>query len=180
MATKLYAEGTKVTSESSLASIKATLRRYGATTFGQVEDEISVGLMFVIHAGSDRERRIRFRMILPDANDAKFLSNRRHQSQQGMSKTQIIANRRAKEENRRWRALALGIKGKLVLVDEQIETVEEAFYAHVVTPSGKTIYEETQPLIAEAYRTGNMPVLLPGLMTAQSPKQIESAEGQIN
>lgn len=39
----------------------------------------------------------------------------------------------------RWRALALTIKAKLVAIDEGVETVEEAFLAHmVVADAGKS------------------------------------------
>lgn len=46
-----------------------------------------------------------------------------------------------REERRRWRSLLLAIKGRLVSVADQVETLEQAFLAHVVMEDGLTIFE---------------------------------------
>jgi len=48
-------------------------------------------------------------------------------------------------ERELWRGVLLGIKGRLVNVKDGVETFEEAFYAHLVTESGKRVYEEVKP-----------------------------------
>lgn len=66
----------------------------------------------------------------------------------------------------RWRALALAIKAKLVSVEAGIETVEEAFLAHVVTETGQTVAQVVIPRLAGAYGNGGiLPMLGPGAAT---------------
>jgi hypothetical protein len=63
----------------------------------------------------------------------------------------------------RWRALALCIKAKLEAVEAGITQFEEEFYAHIVLPGGRTIYEETSEAVRVTYESGKMPPLLPHL-----------------
>src|ERR1700723_2772498 len=60
----------------------------------------------------------------------------------------------------RWRALLLVIKAKLESVESGIETLEEAFYANIVMPDGRTIYESTRETVRVAYDTGKVHGLL--------------------
>jgi hypothetical protein len=57
--------------------------------------------------------------------------------------------------------LFLCIKAKLESVESGIETFEEAFLAHVLTPNG-TVYDQVHPRLAEIAKTGQMVPLLPG------------------
>ena len=62
------------------------------------------------------------------------------------------------EERRIWRVLAWNLKARMVAVDEQVETFEEAFLAHLLDPqTNRTIFEQladtgtvqlAQPLLA--------------------------------
>ncbi len=158
---KPYAQGTPVLAEKSLAEIKSTLRRFGATGFEQRElwDHNALQLMFIIAGSTPDERRVRFTMRLPKAEEFKAIGSKG------------AKQRHQQEINRRWRALAAGIKAKLLLVEEKIETVEEAFYAHLVLPSGATVFEETHAAVAEAYRTDQMPSLLPGMPRPALPER---------
>jgi hypothetical protein len=61
----------------------------------------------------------------------------------------------------RWRALFLVIKAKLEGIDAGIETIEEAFLAHVVTPTGRTVMEEIREPLKLQYSGQQVP-LLPG------------------
>lgn len=70
------------------------------------------------------------------------------------------------ETRQRWRALLLVTKAKLESVASGIETVEQAFYANIVMPSGRTIYEETADNVRLAYETGKAPKLLPNYSEA--------------
>lgn len=66
------------------------------------------------------------------------------------------------EERRMWRALVLALKSKLESVESGIETFDEAFLAHVVTPDGTTVGEWAKEQIKVMYERGSMPKLLPG------------------
>jgi|SRR6516162_3654551 len=48
-------------------------------------------------------------------------------------------------ERELWRGVFAGIKGRLINVKDGVATFEEAFYAHLVTESGKRVYEELKP-----------------------------------
>ena len=65
------------------------------------------------------------------------------------------------EIRRRWRALALSIKGKLEAVETGIMSFEEEFMANIVLPNDKTVAEFMLPQIEEAYSSGRMPKLIP-------------------
>jgi hypothetical protein len=68
----------------------------------------------------------------------------------------------AQQERQRWRALVLVVKAKLEGVEAGIETLEEAFMAHVVLPDNTTVGAFMLPQIEQAYTSGGMPKLLPG------------------
>ena len=61
----------------------------------------------------------------------------------------------------RWRALLLVIKAKLEAVTAGISTIETEFLANIVLPDNTTAGEWMIPQIDQAYRTGQMPPMLP-------------------
>lgn len=61
---------------------------------------------------------------------------------------------------RRWRALALGIKGKLETVATGIQTFEEEFLANIVLPNKQTVAEWLEPQLTAQYKGGKMPRML--------------------
>ena len=61
----------------------------------------------------------------------------------------------------RWRALLLCIKAKLESVSSNIESFDEAFFAHVVMPDGKTVYQHAAPRLEQIAKGGEMRPLLP-------------------
>lgn len=63
-------------------------------------------------------------------------------------------------ERSRWRVLHLVVKAKLEAVESGITSVEQEFLAHVVLPNGRTVFEETAPIIEQAYLTGTVRPLL--------------------
>ena len=67
------------------------------------------------------------------------------------------------EARQRWRALLVVIKAKLESVESGIETLEEAFFANIVMPDGRTVYESTRDRVALAYERGEVMPLLPDL-----------------
>ena len=127
--TRRFAEGTSVPASKTRVEIEAMLKRHGATSFLYGEHAGLGNLRFAM-----RDRHILFRLKLVDENKAPA------------------------EHRRRWRALLLVLKGKLESVqDDTIETFEEAFLAHTVTPDGTTVGAVMLPQLADAYRTGHQP-----------------------
>ena len=61
----------------------------------------------------------------------------------------------------RWRALLLVIKAKLDAVTAGISTMEAEFLSNIVLPDTTTAGDWMIPQIDQAYRTGEMPPMLP-------------------
>ena len=129
-----YAANTSVPVERSRAEIERTLTRYGAKSFAYFTEQGRAIIVFVAN-----ERRIRFDLPLPATTTEKDM----------------------KASRQKWRALLLCIKAKLEAVEAKIETFEEAFLAHVVLPDGMTMGQHAKPAIALAYKSGELPPLLP-------------------
>jgi hypothetical protein len=110
-----YAKATNVSVQQSRADIQSVLARFGAVFDGYVDEPGRVIVNFHGH-----NRWVRFVIHPPPRIDP-----------QG--------------ERALWRALYLGIKGKLVCVAEGIETFEQAFYAHLVTQDDQILSEGYKP-----------------------------------
>lgn len=130
-----YAVETRVPISQSRHEIEQTLTKFGATSFAFALQPAAATIMFEFN-----ERRIRFDLpIKPGSTE--------------------------RDHRVRWRALLLSIKAKLVSVDTEIETFEEAFLAHVVLADGQKVYEHVRPGIEQQYLTGQMQPLLAGPTT---------------
>ncbi|GEL75460.1 hypothetical protein [Myxococcus virescens] len=152
MGKRTFAAGTTVAVSKTEAEIKDLLRSRGATRTAFAEEEGRAVVLFDL-----QDRRVKFTMPLPLPVHRSFTHDKR-----GKQRTQAAATRAWQQACReKWRALLLTMKAKFVSVDNQVETFEEAFLAHIVTPSGKTVGQHALPAVAEAYRTGTMPPLLP-------------------
>lgn len=148
-----YAATTSVSVENSRSEIERTLTRYGAQSFMYGWDQDAAIVQFLAE-----ERRIKFVLYLPDKSDRKFTHHSRGR------RTPEAAQKEWEQGCRqRWRALALCIKAKLEAVESGISTFEDEFLAHTVLPDGSTAGEWLRPQVAEAYRTGAMPPMLPAL-----------------
>ena len=124
-----FAQGTTVESGKTRLEIEALLKKHGATSLIYGEQGMVGKLMFAMCG-----RQIRFDLQLVDPRQ------------------------QAAEHRRRWRALLLVLKGKLESIqDGTIETFEEAFLAHTMTPDGSTVAEAMLPQLADAYKTGRQP-----------------------
>jgi hypothetical protein len=130
-----YASRTTVPAEKTRGEIERALTRYGAKNFAYFTETGRAVIVFVAS-----ERRIRFDLPLPTGDSDKD----------------------EKAKRQKWRALLLCIKAKLEGVESKIETFEEAFLAHVVLPDGLTMLQHAKPAIEQAYKSGDMPPLLPG------------------
>jgi hypothetical protein len=127
-----YAEHTKVPAERTMSEIIKMLRKAGANQVGQFEGPDKIAVQF-----SMEDRMVRFTVSMPlESSDAR--------------------------RRQRARALMLVIKAKLESVESEIETAEQAFFAHIVTPNGRTVYEEAAENVARGYLTGAVQPLLPG------------------
>ena len=127
-----FAQGTQVEASKTRLEIEDLLKKHGATSLIYGEQASLGRLMFAM-----RGRQIRFTLKLVDPKQ------------------------QAAEHRRRWRALLLVLKGKLESIqDNTIETFEEAFLAHTMTPDGTTVGEAMLPQLADAYRTGRQPAMM--------------------
>ena len=149
-----YAENTSVSTDKSRAEIERTLQRYGADQFmyGWDQEKAVVGFRM---SGT----QLRFLLPMPDRNDKRF-----QETQTGRARAKDAAFKEWEQSCRqRWRALALVIKAKLEAVEAGIAIFEDEFMANIVLPNGGTVSQFMLPQIRDAYRTGEMPKLLPHL-----------------
>lgn len=152
-----FAQGTDVPVDRTRLELESLLRAYEAQAVAVFTSDDSNAVAFEM-----RDRRILFKVRLPDRASRAFTHARsnQHNSEKQLSSGAAF-NRWEKACRRKWRALLLAIKAKLVAVDEGIETFEEAFLAHVVLPDGQTVGELTRPRIATAYKENRMVPLMP-------------------
>lgn len=146
-----FAATTEVPVERTRAEIERVVSRYGATRFASGWEEGAASVLFEM-----KDRRVRFRLPLPQAQDRKFTHDGR-----GMRRS-VDGARRAHDQalRARWRALLLVIKAKLEAVESGVETFEQAFMPHIVTPGGFTLGERIIPELEAIYRGSPMPPLL--------------------
>lgn len=147
-----YAESTGVAPERSRAEIEATLKRYGADGFmyGWQDDHA----LIAFRLGG---RQMRFVMAMPDPAGRDLTH-----TATGKARTPKQAKAAYEQAVRqRWRALALVIKAKLEAVESGITTIEDEFLAHIVLPDGQSVGQWMRPQIRAAYKSGDMPMLLP-------------------
>lgn len=148
-----YAEKTSVPVAKTKADIEELIQKYGADQFvsGFKDNKAVVGFSM---AG----RQIRFILTLPekDSPEYQYTPGRR----QKRTKEAALA---AWEQSCRskWRALYLIIKAKLEAIEGEISTVEREFFYDIVLPDGQTVGEWMSPQIEEAYKTREMPKMLP-------------------
>lgn len=147
-----FAEGTTVPVEKSQQEIGATLVRYGASSYATAWDNGRAMIAFGIE-----DRRFRMVLELVSADDPALA-----RTAGGRVRDKAARAAAADAENRRrWRALALGVKAKLEAVATGIETLDEAFLAHILLGDGTTVAEHVKPAIAHAYATGEIRPFIP-------------------
>jgi hypothetical protein len=150
---RAYAESTSVPTDKSIAEIRQTLRRYGATGFMHAERASDAVIVFEM-----AERRIMFKLVMPSRSDRRFT----HTEAKNQARTQAAAEAAWEQACRaRWRSLGLVVKAKLEAVAAGIVEFEDEFMAQIVMPDGKTFSEHARPKIALAFDQREMPPLLP-------------------
>jgi len=151
------------------------MRRFGTTEFLSANTPQFAILMFNVRNKEGEVWRIRYNMPLPQPEEFEGPVRSNQYKQRTAQQIAILVD---KETDRRWRALVRGIEGKLILVESDIESIEQAFYANVVVPDGSpmgtTVYEATHEPIKQAYATGQIPPLLPGIRIIE--RQISGKE----
>jgi hypothetical protein len=147
-----YAPGTEVPTDRSIAEIRKTLRRYGATSFAFGEDEHGAVVGFAAHG-----RQVRFVLPMPDPRDREFTL-----TPTGKHRTDAAAEGLYEAAVRQvYRVFALVIKAKLEAVESGLVAFQSEFLAHIVLPGGMTVGDVVDGKVDEAYRTGDVPALLP-------------------
>lgn len=129
-----YATGTPVSVSRSREELYRILTRYGADQriVGEDDDQIAAG--FRLHG-----RAIQVAIPLPEAR--AFASQTAYE----------------REVRRLWRVLILLIKGRLEVVEEGAETVEQAFMAYLRLPDGRVYGDLAIPEIDEAIAANRLP-----------------------
>lgn len=134
-----YAKGTTVPKERTAGEIIAQLRSSGAVQTMFFDGDGGMGI-----AWSAEDATYQIRVPKPAPKKDRY------------GKTEP-ASATAKEEDRRWRAMFLYVKAKLVAIDEGLVEYRQAFMAEIVTGDGQTLYDTMKGQIA----SGKIPKSLP-------------------
>ena len=148
-----YAEKTSVSVAKTKADIEDLIQKAGAGQFVSGFKENMAVIGFTLD-----NRQIRFILPLPDKQDKTFWYTPERHSKRTEQQAYTAWEQACRS---RWRALYLIIKAKLEAVESGISTIEREFFYDVVLPDGRTIGEFMAPQIETAYKTGEMPPLLP-------------------
>jgi len=127
-----YAKRTQVSVQRSRSEIERIVLRYGADQFGSAYAADRAMIQFRL-GQKDKGWLLRFNLPLPHGD--------------------------AQDQRQRWRALSLVIKAKLESCESGIETIEQAFLANIVTPSGQTMAEILTPQLKDMREQGRLPAL---------------------
>ena len=126
-----YAKGTKTAISTTEQQIKAMLMKAGAGGVAMMEERTKAIVAFHLN-----DRAVQFRLPLPARED--FSRTRRGDGfRQNPEST--IDNLWMQASRERWRQLHLCIKAKLESVEQNIETFDDAFLAHIQMPDGETV-----------------------------------------
>jgi len=151
-----YAKSTSVDSAKSQSEIQSTLMRFGADGFMSGSQRMPDGRECAMVAFQFKGLMVRFTMQLPNRDSAEFAKSPTGKVTYDVNQRYKLWDQACKA---RWRALFLAIKAKLVAVEEGISTVEQEFLAWVILPNGMSAGDHMLPKLAEAAKSGNMPLL---------------------
>lgn len=144
-----YASGTNVPEDRSRSEIERALIRYGASDFGYMRQAEKAIIVF-------RYRKIAVRLSVPfpDQKDNRFTKTPTGRPRRGN-----ISEIYEAEVRRRWRALALAVKAKLVIVQDGVASFEEEFLPYMVTDEGMSVAQHMAPQVRAAME-GRAPLML--------------------
>jgi hypothetical protein len=135
-----YAAGTTVGVERSRAAIEAELTKRGAAAFGYNWTAAEAVVAFTLNG-----LQVRMGLALPTRADFKDYT---------AGNSRRVSGQKAYDDEvrRRWRALFLVIKAKLIAVDEGITSLEREFLSDIVLADGRTVLEQMRPAIEQGRR----------------------------
>lgn len=148
-----YAQKTMVSVERSKGEIERLLIRYGADQFQSGWRENEAAIKFRISG-----KFVKFILPLPNKNKESYFKTPSGYDRE--VSPEKLAQLWEQDCRQAWRALTLIVKAKLEAVEANITTFEEEFYAHIVLPNGKTVFENTHKQVSLAYESGKMENLL--------------------
>ena len=165
MATRLNAT-TAIDSDKTELEIKKYLRGRGAENpvVAQDDDHHRIVVMFRLFG---RVIQMEQKLLTVDSPQIKEPGGA-NQHTSGLSTQARKQKQVAAETNRRWRVMLMRVKLRLDLIfdeedpSERLEMFSREFLPDTVIPGGGTVREFMEPQVAEAYRTGKAPALLPG------------------
>lgn len=141
-----YASGTTVSADKSRLDLEKLLREHGATSFGYVWEHTTGEDSYYnqVVAFQLKDRSIRMTLPMPNEHEKQFT----HTPNTGARRTTVQAHQFWEQEvRRRWRALYIVIKAKLVAIDDGISTIEREFLYDLVTADGRTVGEVIDPYL---------------------------------
>jgi len=155
-------ESTEVPVSRSQGHIRDLLRKHGAQfSFSEAEtlDGMRLATVDFIHHG--HAVRIRVPLRPPDPKAIQKAVQRARTR----TREQIQRDAYDQEERRIWRVLYHTLKARMVVVEEGVETFEQAFLAHLVDPSsGRTLWE----VVRDPIEAGHLQVGGKGLRALES------------
>ncbi len=140
MASGAYAS-TSVPVTKSQGEIRELLAKHGCQEFGFGEaiDENGVPWAAVTFRHNHVAVRLRVPLKKPKAGELAAKVRRARSKTEDEIRFEVMEQ----EAKRIWRVMAHNLKARMVAVDEEVETFEEAFLAHIVNiDTGMTIYEQ--------------------------------------
>lgn len=146
-----YAEGTSVSVLRSREEISKMLEKAKCARSWTAQEDGRAIVGFELE-----DRRIEFTLTLPSKSQFATREGRR-----GLVQVSDDQQSKALEQacRERWRGLVLALKAKFVAIELGVETVEEAFLAHVVLSNKQTVYRWFRSQL-EKSAGGPMPGLL--------------------
>lgn len=134
------------------AEIEHMIQSRGGTDYATFSGQQEAKIAFIL-----QNRQILFVLPLPDRADKKF----QWTNHQMPRKRSVAAVTEAWEQacRSKWRALLLAIKAKFESIDAGIETFDEVFMPHIMTPDGQRFGDVALPAIDKAYLDGGVAVL---------------------
>jgi hypothetical protein len=169
---KPYAANTKVSASRTREDIEKLLKTHGATGFGYINHSDVTLIAFILEG-----RHYRMMLSLPDVAGLPFEDIERAERRRKHGREDAVQSVYEQEEQRRWRALFLVLKAKLVAVADHIRTLEEEFLADEVMPNNQRFGEWAEPQLQAMRKRGMMPPILPGVH-AQLKARLETIEGE--
>jgi len=152
-----YASNTSVPVDDSLRAIRRLVEEHDADGWMHLEQRGRHAIQFQING-----RVIRF--VLPELDPENPGLSISHTPTGKRRTAAEVQKRIGAERRRRARVLFLCVKAKFVSITDGVETFDEAFLPHIVTPSGQTLGEQMTPRIPAMVESGEAPgmPLLPG------------------